>query len=397
MLYDIVILRKTKRAKCPITGVDGEDRYDWHSWAAKITQPLLQLRAGSTIVAAASAIRSVTTKELGLRAVSAALMLALIGALSAVTARAEEAGTGHYIPGATSSFIDMLPDRDTSSLVYANGFTYYEGTAGAGKELEFGGLLTADAKGTVYSDTSLFLYQAPWKILGGQPAVELIVPYVWLKVQGDVMLSRRRITPTRFRQDTANGFGDVEVFPVMMGWKYGDLKWQGQFGIYAPSGTFNKGDLANIGRNYWTFEPGAAVSYLSSKIGLEVTAFAGFDFNTENGTTDYQTGDQFHLDGAIAQHLPLFGGFIGGGVNGYFYQQITGDSGSGAKLGGFEGMTAGIGPDFSYAYKIGDCDLAGEVKWLPELGVENRLNGNTVWVKLGLSWGPKPAGPIESM
>jgi hypothetical protein len=122
--------------------------------------------------------------------------------------------------------------------------------------------------------------------------------------------------------------------------------------------------LANIGRNYWTFEPGAAVSYLSSKIGLEATAFGGFDFNSKNETTQYQTGDQFHLDATLAEHLPLQ----------YLYQQITGDSGSGARLGGFEGMTAGIGPVFSYAYQIGDFDLAAEVKWLPELRVDNRLN-----------------------
>jgi hypothetical protein len=325
-----------------------------------------------------------------------ALLIASSIALSSVAARGEEAGAGHYIPGATSSFIDMLPDRDTSSFVYANAFTYYDGSTGASKDLEFGGLVTANVKGTAYSDTSLFLYQAPWKILGGQYGVALIVPYVWLKVQGDVTLSGRRLSPSVHKEDTANGFGDVEILPLMMGWKHGDLKWQGQFGVYAPSGTFNKGALANIGRNYWTFEPSAAVSYLSSKIGLEVTAFVGFDFNTKNGTTDYQTGDQFHLDGAIAEHLPLFGGFIGAGVNGFFYQQITGDSGSGARLGGFEGMTAGIGPIFSYAYKIGDFDLAGEVKWLPELGVQNRLNGNTVWLKLGISWGMKPATPLES-
>jgi hypothetical protein len=327
----------------------------------------------------------------------AVLAITLCIALSSAPVRAEEAATGHYIPGATSSFIDMLPDRDTTTFVYANGFTYYEGTAGAGKTLDFGGLLTADAHGKLYADTSLLLYQVPWKVLGGQPAFEILVPYVWLKVDGDVALSGRKISPTFHREDTANGFGDLEFFPVMMGWKEGDVKWQGQFGIYAPSGSFNKGDLANIGRNYWTFEPSAAVSYLSTRFGLEVTAFAGFDFNTENDTTDYQTGDQFHLDGTIAEHLPLFGGFIGGGVNGYFYQQITGDSGSGARLGGFEAMTTGIGPAFSYAYKVGDFDIAGEAKWLPELGVDNRLNGNTVWFKLGVSWGTTPVAPLESL
>ncbi|HYL58825.1 MAG TPA: transporter [Candidatus Acidoferrales bacterium] len=324
------------------------------------------------------------------------LLIALSVAFS-LTARGEEAGTGHYIPGATSSFIDMLPDRDTSTFVYANAFTYYDGSTGAAKDLELGGLLTANAKGTIYSETSLFLYQAPFKIAGGQIGVSLIVPYVWLKVQGDVLLSGRRFAPSIHREDTANGFGDVEMLPVMIGWKHGDLKWQGQFGVYAPTGTFNKGDLANIGRNYWTFEPGAALSYLSTKFGLEVTAFAGFDFNTKNGTTEYQTGDQFHLDGTVAEHLPLLGGFVGGGVNGYFYQQITGDSGSGATLGGFEGMTAGIGPIFSYAYRIGDFDLAGEAKWLPELGVANRLNGNAVWFKIGLSYASKPAEPLPGM
>lgn len=320
-------------------------------------------------------------------------------ALPPASVWAEEAAAGHYIPGATSSFIDMLPDRDTSSLIYANAFTYYDGNAGAGKILDFGGLLTADAHGELYADTSLLLYQVPWKVLGGQPAFEILVPYVWLKVNGEVALSGRKFSPKFQREDTANGFGDLEFFPAMMGWKAGDFKWQGQFGIYAPSGSFKKSDLANIGRNYWTFEPSAGASYLSTSFGLEVTAFAGFDFNTKNDTTEYQTGDQFHLDGTIAEHLPLplLGGFIGAGVNGYFYQQISGDSGTGAKLGSFEGMTTGIGPIVSYAYQLGDFDIAGEAKWLPELGVDNRLNGNTIWVKLGVSWGPKPEGPIKAL
>lgn len=198
-------------------------------------------------------------------------------------------------------------------------------------------------------------------------------------------------------EDAANAFGDIEIFPFMYGWNHGDFKWQTQFGIYAPSGGFDQGDLANIGRNYWTFEPALAFSYLSNKIGTEFTTFAGVDFNTKNDATDYQTGYQFHLDGTVAQHLPLLGGFAGAGVNGFFYQQITGDSGGGAKLGGFEAMTTGVGPVVSYAYKIGDFDVAGEAKWLPEFDVTNRLNGNTVWVKLGVSWSPIRTSPLEGM
>jgi hypothetical protein len=39
---------------------------------------------------------------------------------------------------------------------------------------------------------------------------------------------------------------------------------------------------------------------------------------------------------------------LGIGVNGFFYQQVTGDSGSGARLGEFEGRTAGVGPILTF-------------------------------------------------
>jgi hypothetical protein len=157
----------------------------------------------------------------------------------------------------------------------------------------------------------------------------------------------------------------------------GDLKYDVRMGIYAPTGRFRTGRLANAGKNYWTFEPGVYLRYLSSKIGLEISAYAGMDFNTENEATDYQSGNQFHLDFTIAEHLPLFGGFVGIGASGFYYEQVTGDSGSGARLGSFEGMAVGVGPVLSYATKICQRDVVAEVKWLPELDTEKRLRGIT--------------------
>jgi len=328
----------------------------------------------------------------------AALLIITWAGMFCGIACAEEAGSGHYLPGATSSFIDMLPDRGTSTFAYLNAFTYYHGSSGASRDLQLGGQVAANVKGTVYADTSIFLYQAPWTLLGGQYGAAIAVPYVWLDVKANLLLvGPRGGRITLGRQGTDNGFGDIQLLPVMFGWNKGDLKWQGTFGIYAPTGNFTKGALANVGKNYWTFEPAAAASYLSSKYGFELTAFTGFDFNTENGTTNYQTGDQFYLDGTVAEHLPLFGGFVGAGANGFFYQQITGDGGSGARLGGFEGMTAGIGPAISYAYSVGGLDVAAEFKWLPELGVTNRLSGNTLWFKLAISFAANHEDPLHAL
>jgi len=301
--------------------------------------------------------------------------------LAPAALRAEEGGSGHYLPGATASFIDALPGRE--ALAYLNAFTYYNGSAGASRPLVLGREIVLNVDATVYADTSILLYQTPWKILGGQYAAAVAISFLWMEVEGNVQGGRI----TGKRRDTVNGFGDILILPLMFGWKKGDVSYGATFGVYAPTGDYEQGRLANLGKNYWTFEPGASVSWLSSKIGTEASAFAGFDFSTRNDKTDYQSGDVFHLDATVAQHLPLFGGFAGVGANGFYYQQISSDSGSGAALGDFEGRTVGVGPVLSYAAKIGrntKADLAAEVKWLPELDAEKRLKGDTVWFKLAL-------------
>ena len=310
------------------------------------------------------------------------LAVALVGALAFTSVlHAEEAGSGHYLPGATASFIDALPGKE--AFAYVNAFTYYNGSAGGSRELNLGGQVVANVDGTVYADTSFLLYQTPWKIFGGGYAAAVAIPYMWMEVKGNVQIG----PVTGNRRDTADGIGDIELLPLMLGWTNGDLKFGGTLGIYAPTGEYEQGHLANVGKNYWTFEPGVSVSWLSSKIGTEVSLFAGFDASTKNNETDYQSGDVFHLDATVAQHLPLLGGFVGVGANAFYYQQITGDRGSGARLGDFEGRTIGIGPVLSYATKIGKSkttDLVAELKWLPELDVEKRLKGDTIWFKLAL-------------
>jgi hypothetical protein len=147
-----------------------------------------------------------------------------------------------------------------------------------------------------------------------------------------------------------------------------------------------------VGLNYWTFEPAVYFSYLSKKIGLEVTALAGLSFNTKNEDVDYQSGDIFHIDLTVAEHLPLSHyGVIGLGVNAFYWKQFTGDSGAGALLGSFEGRTEGVGPVLSYiSPPICGQTILAEVKWLPELDVKNRLSGDYVWFKL--AWAFLPDG-----
>ena len=307
--------------------------------------------------------------------------LVVLPILVSLPTHAEEGGSGHYAPGGAASFIDTLPGKP--GLAVANFFNYYEGDASASKQLPYGGLIATGLYATAYSDTIVVLYQTPLKLLGGYYAVGAGIPFVWLRVKGEVT---GPLGNTFTKRDSANGIGDIMLYPFMLGWTglNGDLKCDTRLGIYAPTGDYEKGKLANVGKNYWTFEPALSLSYISSKIGLELTGFAGMDFNTENHKTDYQTGTQFHLDLTAAEHLPLFGGVIGVGANFFYYQQVTGDSGSGATLGDVKGRTVGVGPVLSYITKIWGKDLVAEVKWLPEIDVKNRLEGDYIWFKLGM-------------
>lgn len=316
--------------------------------------------------------------------------IAVIGWLAialASSARAEEGAAGHYMPGAMGSVVDALPGRST--IAVASFFTYYDADGGPSRSLPFGGLLAANVDATAYAETILGLYQTPFRLLGGDYAVAIAIPYVWLEVEGSV--TTPGLLPgtgtTRRVRDTTDGIGDITLYPFMLGWTAlgGDLKYDVRLGIYAPTGDYDVGQLANAGKNYWSFEPGLMVSYLSSKIGTELSGYFGADFNTENDDTDYQSGEVVHFDGTLQQHLPLGPGFPGLGVTGFVYEQVGEDGGSGARLGSFEGSVRGVGPIASYALKLGGHDLVAELKWIHELGAEKRLEGDYVWFKLAFA------------
>lgn len=309
------------------------------------------------------------------------LTIALAAGLVPVSAHAEEGGRGHYFPGLTASFIDILPGRPSFS--YLNVFASYNGAASAIRQLPTGGLVSQNVGTTACADTSVFVYETSKKLFGGSYAAAVYVPYFWLTVSASTQAGGVTVS----RSDSDEGIGDIEILPLMVGWKNGETKSGARLGVYAPTGAYERGRLANIGRNYWTFEPGFNVSRISRKTGQEFTAFVACDFNTVNHATDYLSGDIFHIDVTVAQHLPKFGGIAGVGANLFYYRQITADSGSGARLGSFESQTSGIGPVLSYVTKTGrnkTNDLATELKWLPETNVLNRTKGDFVWFKLAL-------------
>ena len=116
------------------------------------------------------------------------------------------------------------------------------------------------------------------------------------------------------------GLGDIIIDPFILSWH--GRNWHAATGIdiYCPTGSYDRDRVANIGRNYWTFEPIVSGTYVTDS-GFEVSAKFMYDFNTENTETDYHSGQEFHVDYTVGQRI----GLLNVGVGGYYYQQTTDD------------------------------------------------------------------------
>ncbi len=289
---------------------------------------------------------------------------------------AEEGGSGHYLPGSIASFADASP-TDTTFVARLNVISY---DGSHDRSIPIAGTSTVDVEAKSRALGLTLVWRPPFEIADNLSyGFGATIPYVFMDVSGDVEAGPR----TGRRSDSTSGLGDIMVMPVMLSHALSSSSHLDfRFGMYAPTGSYEVGRLANTGKNFWTFEPTLGYLYLSPKNGREVSIFAGYDLNTINDATDYKTGSQFHLDGTLAQHFPLGKASAGAGISGFYYNQLTADSGSGATFGDFKGQTIGLGPSVSYTRAIAGVDWVAEFKWLHEVDTRNRLSGDYLWLKI---------------
>jgi hypothetical protein len=158
-------------------------------------------------------------------------------------------------------------------------FTYQANLAGPG---------TAGATGKtgVHADVDVqaFLFVPGWTFLGGTYDAVIAQPFVDTSVGNPV------------NQQFA-GVHNTYIVPVELSWKLGTSGFQFKtgLGIYTPDGTQTGATkLGNQGAPYWTFQPEAILSYLANGWNLSAAVYA--EFNTQNTTTNYTSGDVLHAD-----------------------------------------------------------------------------------------------------
>ena len=302
------------------------------------------------------------------------LLLLSVLSLSVLTSAnvyATEGGGNAYPLGAEDFMSGAVPPP---GFYFINYFLYYSADELNNKD---GDNVDNDFDLDVVANTFRFIYITKQKIFGGFWGVHMFVPIVYQ----DVSLFGT--------SDDKTGLGDIIVDPFILSWHFKNWHLATGVDIYMPTGSYDKEDLANISRNYWTFEPIFAFTYISDG-GFEVSSKFMYDFNTENSDSpygDYKSGQEFHFDYAVGYKVSNWNL----GVAGYYYKQITDDEINGEKatfpafLGfdeGFKGQTFAVGPAVKYNYK----NMSFTLKYLWETAVEHRPEGSDLWFKFAYAF-----------
>ncbi|MBK1880642.1 SphA family protein [Pelagicoccus mobilis] len=178
--------------------------------------------------------------------------------------------------------------------------------------------------------------------------------------------------------DDKTSYGDITLVPGSFYWNNGsNWHFNQAFYVVAPVGDYDVNDVANIGLNYWTFETDFSATYMNEEKGQDYSFILGYGYNTENDDTDYQSGDEIHLDFVLNQFVSPT---LALGVHGYFFKQLSGDSGAGAQLGDFKAEAAGVGPAVMWVPEKFGGEAAFVAKWIHEYDSENRMDGDHVFL-----------------
>lgn len=296
----------------------------------------------------------ITSKKHRLTACCTALLLLSSGASYAI----EGNGLPIYPDGLESFMSGALPGPGLHVLMYGGAMRYDSVRDHRGDKIPVPGFQV-----DVSMVAPRLVWVTPQQVAGGQLAFHALFPLLTVKEQAMGMSKRR------------SGIGDIAFGPAL-GYHFSEAA-HAVVGVdfVAPTGRYKLGEMANLGRNYWTIQPAAAFTYTQPK-GLNADIKTMLDFNMRNNDTHTRTGHAIHADYTLGY------GFDNGwvaGVGGYAYQQFKKDSG--AFAGDGKARAFGIGPTARYANKDGWLITA---KWQQDFGVRSRPKGHQFLVKAAI-------------
>ncbi len=321
----------------------------------------------------------------------AALAALAVGAAagSSEPVRADEGGVSFWTPGSYGSLaaVPAVPGWSIAT------FNYYDSvSAGRGGAFLRGRAVQAglSSRLDILFVNPTYVFATP--VLGGQASLsmEAVVGPETTSAFGTVT-GPGGAPHSASRADSVFGIGDL--YPSgSLRWNWGANNIMTYLTGDIPVGLYNAQNLADLGIGHGAVDAGGGYTYFDPQTGHEFSAVIGATYNLINPSTQYRNGIDAHLDWGASQFLSAS---LQVGVVGYVYDQLTGDSGSGAKLGPFESRVVGIGPQVGYLFPVAGMQGYVNLKAYGEFDAHDRPSGWNAWLTLSIS-PMDPAAPTHA-
>jgi hypothetical protein len=255
-------------------------------------------------------------------------------------------------------------------------FYDYGGSVGRGIALPRGHVLSAGLSASLNGVFIVPTYAPDITVLGAHPSFSVAFMPASTTATANVGLGPLSVS----RSDSL--FGGSDLYPTaQLFWNAGAHNFMAYLSGDIPVGSYNPNQLANIGIGHGAIDEGGAYTYLNTKTGTEFSATLGFTENFRNPSTDYTNGIDSHLDLGAAQFLSEH--FFVGAV-GYYYQQLTADTGQRPILGPFESRTRGAGPQIGYNFEVGGVSIYTNLRGYTEFESSRRLQGHAIYATVNI-------------
>lgn len=289
--------------------------------------------------------------------------------LSTTAAQATEGALGRPVTGTgVLPFGAVVPPDGTVAGNVA--MIYLDGDVGGSRQVPIAGNASVGLDAKIFFAMGTVMKVWPTNTGSWNFASSFTLPYVYEKVKANVAVGPLAGS----REDSTSNLFDLYFSPLIAGYHITKTEHISlSVNIWAPTGKYDKNNLANPSLNVWTYIPQVAYTALIPEASLEFGVTAGVQFYSKNKDTDYRNAPLFTLDSLA---LKRFRDGWGAGVVFGTTQQIGHDEGPLAdRLGGFRGYDWALGPIATYDTKVeGKLPLSFSVRWVPTISSRNRID-----------------------
>ena len=308
------------------------------------------------------------------------------------------AGGGHYQPGYANVRDFVVPPQQKGFAVLIYNPFYWSGEymadngkklqpLSAGRSISINNAITVDVTATAdlnikmfsYNVNPIFFYCSDFSILGAKYSAGIAPSYSYVHAEVDADINAAlSVNGTRVEaasrhvkvEDSDSGFGDLMVRPLMLDWGSDRYDIVLSYSFYAPTGHYDKSNLANVGMGYWSHDISFGGLYYFNKKTTAILCNGTYEFNTRMSGQDIYPGQNLIFEYGIDQ---FFNKWLEVGVTGSSYFQMTNDFGTDALNKSSHEMVHSVGGEVNLWIVPNKFSIVG--RYFYQYYAENDLKG----------------------